>query len=335
MINYKIYASIDIAKLFFALCIVILHGRGLAFFPYSIYFFTEKIILRLAVPFFFVCSGYFLSNTLKRKNGLKIYCTRLIKPLLVFEAINIVFEVIKLILKGSAIGSILKDVISHVLFYPYGALWYLQASIIGAVLLYPFVKKNKIGLAFFIGIVLYCFALICNNYYFIIANNAGIKMIVDGYLDLFISARNGVFVGFLFLCLGFYVERYKSTLCRKPVLISLIFLMCIEVLLLYGKEVVDDGALLISHIFLMPSLVAFLIEHNLNVKKETSIKCRNLSTAIYLQHRIYISAVDIFNVFSPIYIINPLKCVITIFLSWLVFNQADKKKIEPLCTLLR
>ena len=53
-------SSIDIAKFFFSICIVVLHSdvyRGLpGMFPSLV----EKLILRLAVPFFFIVSGYFL-----------------------------------------------------------------------------------------------------------------------------------------------------------------------------------------------------------------------------------------------------------------------------------
>lgn len=53
------YPIIDDAKMFFCICIICLHTDGLSFLPAA----KEKIIVqsifRLAVPFFFVVSGFF------------------------------------------------------------------------------------------------------------------------------------------------------------------------------------------------------------------------------------------------------------------------------------
>lgn len=93
--NYKI---IDLVKLFFSICIICLHTGGLSFFNEEYKFFIEKFIFRMAVPFFFICSGFFFGKKIKFLNNklninlrdVKKYCLRLIKPLIIFEVIYII-----------------------------------------------------------------------------------------------------------------------------------------------------------------------------------------------------------------------------------------------------
>lgn len=53
-------AAVDFAKLFFCVCILFLHSGAYHDVAYGDY--LEKTLLRLAVPFFFVASGYFFGT---------------------------------------------------------------------------------------------------------------------------------------------------------------------------------------------------------------------------------------------------------------------------------
>lgn len=64
------------------------------------YFITQGIF-RLAVPFFFVATGYFLTLKIKKCSNdidaiYKKYIKRLLLPLTVFSLINIILEIIKM-----------------------------------------------------------------------------------------------------------------------------------------------------------------------------------------------------------------------------------------------
>lgn len=53
-------AAVDFAKLFFCVCILFLHSGAYHDVAYGDY--LQKTLLSLAVPFFFVASGYFFGN---------------------------------------------------------------------------------------------------------------------------------------------------------------------------------------------------------------------------------------------------------------------------------
>ena len=55
-------SSIDLMKLFFAICIVAIHTGLLNQFSSATNWYIMHMIFRLAVPFFFITSGYFFGK---------------------------------------------------------------------------------------------------------------------------------------------------------------------------------------------------------------------------------------------------------------------------------
>ena len=165
------YFAIDILKFIFALFIVILHTDV---FNGSI---VEPLLFRLAVPFFFVCSGYFLNNKIIKnphqsfyqiKPILYKYIRRLGLFLLVFEPIVMILYCIGLYHTYGDIKIVVFQSLRNIIFYPIGALWYIQGVIVACIMLIPFFLKNRIKYALILGIPLFIFALICNRYNFAI-----------------------------------------------------------------------------------------------------------------------------------------------------------------------
>lgn len=226
--------------------------------------------------------------------------------------------------------------LQRIIAYPYGALWYIQASIIAMLLLYPFVKRHKINAAIIIGLILYIFALLCDNYFFIAAK-IGIDQIINVYLRFFVSARNGIFTGFLLLALGIKCGELESKQCisRKSICVvmvsSFLVYLCEILFVAHMGEPRDDGSLYITHLIFVPSLLLFLA--GIKIKcKEIYIRLRNYSTGIYLLHRIIILLVSI--------IAGEMSNVIVYYFvvvgsSALICTVVYKVKKEPLYSLLK
>ena len=66
-------------------------------------------------------------------------------------------------------------------------MWFLQACIIGACLVYT-LRKTGIRIQLLIGIVLFAFALICNNYY-----SVSQAIGISDFIDSCSSARETVY----------------------------------------------------------------------------------------------------------------------------------------------
>lgn len=296
----KAYAGIDIFKFFFAVCIVVLHTEALDFLPYTANYMITKVLLRAAVPYFFIASGFFLGKKLIASSKeqyagiIRAYCLRMLKPLVFFEIISLAYYGFVHLYKGMGLAYTILDLGKSILFYPYGALWYVQACIIGALLLYPFLKRDRLKLAIAIGLPLYGFALLANNYSFLIANTPLLK-IVEAYLVYFISARNGLFTGFLLLAIGILCSRIhqEGKPFRKALLPGCFVLYIAEILFIYmaNPTPLDDGALYITHLFFIPVLFLATLRFNPPIPAEKAVLLRNLSTGIYFLHRpvLYVS----------------------------------------------
>lgn len=118
---------VDIFKFIFAICIVLLHNS--IFNTHLLWEPVIVLIINLAVPYFFVASGYFLAEKVKRANTpderksiCLTYVKRLAIKLLIFEPISIVLWLAKRYLDGLSIPNILLLTLQDILVYPKGAL---------------------------------------------------------------------------------------------------------------------------------------------------------------------------------------------------------------------
>lgn len=287
----KQYSAIDILKLFFSICVVGIHTLIMQNENSNLEWGILHGVFRLAVPFFFVCSGFFLGIKLYKSttigDGLKEikkYIKRLAIPFVCWMIIELPIQIYTY-RKESFIAILLK-LIRKIIFYPWGALWYVLAVIIAIIIIIPFYRRDKIKNAMIIGGVLYIFALICNNYYFLVENTV-IQKIVDIYLKICISSRNGVFVGLYFVSTGIYIAKLTqngvnlNNLKNKLLFVISYILLLGEIFLIKGQHYKDDHALFIMFIILIPEMFIFFM--NLNIKIDTKI-IRNYSTGIYFMH---------------------------------------------------
>lgn len=319
------YELIDIFKLIFCIMVVSIHTNILKIFPKDVDWYVTNLLFRLAVPFFFITSGFFFGRKILSKNNnlketTKKYCIRLSIPLVFWLLIGLphmIYERYDVRLLHT-----IKELIKETIFYPYGALWYIYALLIAIIILYFFYKRKKYILPVIIGFILYIFALVCNSYYFVIDNIPILKKIVDTYMKIFVSARNGIFVGILFVSLGVllakYIDKIKNIKLRYPIIITIVLylMLIVEVYVVKGRNVLDDSSIYIITPFISTMIVYLLIVLSRN---KAHPKIRNLSTGIYFIHRPIIGyLLMIFPTLSDeriiFIVVLPLSIIITLLL---------------------
>ena len=287
---------VDILKFVFAILIFLLHNGMFSLIPY--YSVIQVVTVRLAVPFFFVASGFFFANKLillqnktEKKEAIYEYCKRLGTKLLVFEPISIIILVAgRLVVEHMALPQIAIITIKEILFYPRGALWFIQALIVSSILLFPIINTNKEFVAIIPAIVLYIIALLGNRYYFLIEGTIWASLI-DRYESIFITVRNGLFEGFPFMLCGCLIAR-KQGIIKEWKRGTLVFLFAISFFVVFLESILlrhcsghDDNSLYLSYLISVPVLfvaAAFFFQNNRFGRK--TIVYRNLSTSIYLLH---------------------------------------------------
>lgn len=293
----KSLAVIDILKLFFAIGVLAIHAK--VFDSNDTFTWTLlHAVFRLAVPFFFVASGYFFYLSYKKNSNLKEttkkYIKRLMIPLIFWLTLNLPVVIYNYLQTGDSVSKIIKKLMRDLIFYPWGAMWYVLALIIAIIIISPFFKKNKLKLIVLIGFFLYLFALVCNTYYFIIAGTQ-LQKVIDSMLLIIKSARNGLFEGVYFVSVGMYIAKLSESKLISNTKNNIVFiisymLLIVEILLTKNLQHRDDHSLFITYAILIPSIFIFLTQFNLNIDSK---RIRSFSTGIYFSHRFVLGIITI------------------------------------------
>lgn len=288
---------IDIMKLFFAIGVLGIHTGIAQTFPNNIDFMVTKLWFRMAVPFFFVATGFFYDKKMhnsdsKQKRGeiLLDFCQKNGVLLIVFGNIAL-FQIIY----GNGISREIVKIVHDAIFYPRGAMWYVAATIAGAIIIF-ILYDHKIAMVL-LAIPLFIFALLCNNYYFIISNTRA-ENIVLTYLEYFVSARNGIFVGFPYMLCGVilfeFIEKTKSKNLKVFWIIYSIIVFAIyvtEVLFCKNKPSLDDTSLYITMPFLAVAIFYLSFSIKVPITKRASLAMRSYSKIIYFFHPVFSSGI--------------------------------------------
>lgn len=336
------YDFVDITKFFFMLCVVGIH-TNIYELSYSYGWYILTCLFRLAVPFFFVASGFFFMAKLEKSGGgleqtVKSYIKRILVPLLFYVALNISLDVFLKIINNYqfSVKWFIKT-FQRILFDPPGAMWFLSACFYGIIFLVPFIKYNKINYALVIGIFLYIFALTSNTYHYLVKDKILLKRLIDLWQFFFRTTRNGLFVGFFELALG--IKAYELHKKNDKILIFFIplFFLILFIESYYAKlnrsNIKGDG----SMFFIIPFLAQciFLLSLNIKIKFKYSKLLRNLSSGMYFMHCFVLSIISIGLVhLPPAFADSPIiKFLLTTFISFLVCiigYRINNKKINLL-----
>lgn len=137
---------IDMMRIIGCIMVICIHSNPLTKISGILNFAVCQIISRIAVPFFFVASGYFFAQKLYSKDNnrnekIKKYILKQINVYLIFSLIYCLFNIfIFKTIQFDSIKSILLFIREY-LFIGYYHLWYLNALIISTILLVIIWKK--------------------------------------------------------------------------------------------------------------------------------------------------------------------------------------------------
>lgn len=223
--------SWDAFKWLAAFLVVAIHTSPLeSIWPYGDFLLT-RIAARLAVPFFFMLTGYFtveVKKTEKKLLLLYLGVTCLYLPVQIYKYMGgETFTAVR----------ILKDIFFNGTFYH---LWYLPACMLGLVLMTLFLKCGKEN-AVVISILLYVIGLLGDSYFGLVRLSPVLSKVYDGMFTCFSYTRNGIFMAPLFLLLGrlFREQEKKGKLNKEKELILFLcsfVLMIQEALLLHNMD---------------------------------------------------------------------------------------------------
>ncbi len=231
-----------------------------------------QISARWAVPFFFICSSYFLFRKSKNKTvdreTIRKYIHRILTIYLVWFIFNIP-SIIYTRLYGKDLSEILTWLIfikRSVLSSTFTGSWYLTSSIFSALVIYLLSKKMKTEAILVITFVSYFICLLSSAYAGVLPEKT-LKVLSDLCFPL------NIFTGCFYFALGKYVSENEEKLISrfsvgKCILLSVVFYMTFVVEICLTKKFSVMGSTDVA--FSLGPLAFFLLLSCLQLK----IRCK-------------------------------------------------------------
>lgn len=295
------YDFVDFSKFIFSIFIIALHTQFLKSFDEHVNFFLSSLFFRLAVPYFFMISGFLFYNKLKSLNGekRKPYLVKYIKRLsliyLVWSLINAIFNMFTdLVNNRLGINSFL-NYLKNIIFLRDGVLWYIQILIVGIIILYLCDTKSRLKILFITSIVLYLISVLSGTYNVFISNEI-VKLTLEK-MNLYL------FRGLIFIYAGAFISiRNKDVDIFSCTKFASFYFLCLiyEIFLFINKDINTINN--VSGYFLsLPFITYYLVLISLNIKItfKHSMLFRKMSMLNYFLHSmIYPIISQIFKVIS-------------------------------------
>lgn len=297
MSRKKIYKGIDQFRWIAAILIITIHTSPLLSFWETGDFILTRIFARVGVPFFFMTSGFFLfsegvSDTELLKKFLKKTAWIYGMSILLYLPVNLYNDYFSM---DQLLPNLIRDLIFDGTMYH---LWYLPASVLGAVIAWYLIRKVSYGRTFLISMVLYLIGLLGDSYYGLVESIPGVSYVYELLFQTFDYTRNGLFFAPLFFVMGGLIRgnyfRYRKKDSVPELLVSL-FLMFSEGMLLHYFDLPRHDSM---YVFLVP-VMFFLFQtlvHTNKAMRETAERkkaacLREATLLVYIIHPMMIVAV--------------------------------------------
>ena len=294
MTKERQYGGLDYFKLAAAFLVAAIHTSPLASFSADMDFIFTRVIARVAVPFFFMVTGYFLlpqyvfGRSMDRRPLL-----RCLKKLLYLYLTGIFLYLPVNLYAGQFRDPGIRDFFRMVLldgtFYH---LWYLPAAVLGVWIVWFTGRRMPFKGLMGILLVLYLIGLFGDSYYGaaeqipVLKKSYGVLFAVSSY------TRNGVFYAPVFLAMGAGNGKTQNRGSRYTVMNHGGIAVNITGLILSAGMMTAEGILLhrldlqrhdSMYIMLLP-VMFFLFRLLLSVRCRPVKSLRAISTWIYLIH---------------------------------------------------
>lgn len=319
------YGMLSVFKLVAAILVVMIHSMVFSSLNENLWIRTSLGICRVAVPFFFIISGYFFYNLKSkedRKNKIKKYTIFYFKAVLI--EIILLIPYIMFLVKNMPMLILIRNLL---LVGITGSLWYVSSMVIGFLFISPFLKNNRYKILILISIMFFAFGLAGDSYYGLFSNTA-LNTAILTYKAIFVMMQVGFTASVPFLTVGILINKFNLIEKIKKVEIWVAIgtiLLIIEAFILYKTKIAIDYNLYISLLILAPALFIWALKSKRKVDNKTSNICRQLSILVYILHQ---PIMLVLGSFLPLMSNSLFKVSITLILAVLISFLLLKIRID-------
>lgn len=284
-LSNKNYKMIDVMKFVAAVLVICIHTSPI---NGEIGYFLNNILARIAVPFFFLTSGYFLYSKVEKDYK---YIYKYIKKIFYLYSswyiIYLIFRLLMGIMNGLSIKSIIV-LLREFLFSGYYHLWYLPSLILSIFIVSIFIKKRQYYFLYITSILLFSFGILGDSYYGVFENNLLTKLL-DIYFFIFGTTKAGICFGIPFITLGVIIRKYDIKFNHLNLMLILSGILFIaESTILEFYNIGKGRNIYIMLTFITPLVFIKLLHLRYDISPGTAKLLRQLSLSIYCSHVIFI-----------------------------------------------
>ncbi len=336
MTKNKSYTGIDYFRFIAALLVVAIHISPLSAYSETGDFIFTRVIARVAVPFFFMTSGFFL---ISRYNYNYDKLKTFIKKSAIIYGIAILLYIPLNIYSGyftqeNLLPKMIKDIIFDGTMYH---LWYLPASMIGAAIAWFAVRRFGFKKAFAITLTLYVIGMFGDSYYGIVEKLPLLKSMYGYLFELSAYTRNGVFYAPVFIVMGGIIADRATPVSMGKSIVGLLIsttLLLAEGMVLHSYDLQRHDSMYIS---LIPCMY-FLFSALIHWRGYRISLFRTSALIIYIIHPMMIVLVRMFakivnlqkllveDNFVQYLVVSILSTAAAIFGSYIFYNIKQWKK---------
>lgn len=294
------YIFLDFVKFICAVCVIYIHIPALSELSPEASFWLRDYLCRLAVPMFFLASGYFLSTKFENREKTVAYIKRIAAmytgftiiylPMIIYGYRNNLTS-----MKGVAVA-VIDFVRNFLLLGSWVHFWYFTALISGVIILYIMIKCLKVSIktVIVIAMVLYIMGIVLADHRDAIQSVPLIGKFARIYFAIFDNTRNGLFVGLPFVSVGYYIGIRKYRIKTSGIIKAFISILALSVMLMETiwkrkfMEIQQFEFLLTS---VPVSAILFVLVCSINVDKKyktCGIYLRKMSGLIYGLHMLFL-----------------------------------------------
>ena len=339
----KSYQLVDIAKFFFSICIIGIHTQFLS--EYKIGYYIKTNIFRIAVPFFFICNGYFIAKSMNQKVPDGKNLTKIIKQYL-FWCLFYTVLYNAFVTWEFSLKNFVTDIVNVFTFRSTNIMWYLGVLLIFSLVVWFVNDKKKLKIFYILSIIGYIIGLLIFTYKYLFIGTK-YEIIVNFLSKCFKSNRYFPFT-IIFPFMGYFLY-YNNKIDKLPLHKLLFFLFLNQIFLLIETHLYYDNSLIFyeyDYFIFTPIVSLLLFETLIKISIKTEINTtalRNLSKSLFFYHYIFIYAFLLYDKikYSKIYgaskiVIwfrqNNLRMFMYVLICTMIvaiiFNKKTKKKIS-------
>lgn len=328
----KEYIALDYARMLAAILVICIHVHPFLDINIAVSDYFDNVVCRVAVPFFFLTSGFFIKEKIEDKQYVIKYLKRIVQLYIIYSLFYLPQNILRYYQEDNSMTDKVISLLREIFVIgTYAHLWYYIAVFWAIVFLYIMLlvfrlsEKNVL----IIAIIFLLVGIVGNAY-----KNMFLEIsYIHVYYEMFETTRNGIFMGFPFLYLGYWIKLHEKNIRdRKYWIAALIFLLvslCERAWINYKTvggecDIMFSTACLSVFCFLTVLFISVSGDH-----MEAGKELRKIATLLYGFHLLVMSYLDnamkFVGIQIPSYIKMCLITIITVMLSVVLLRLENRK----------